>query len=281
MNGWAMEARLYAEDPAKGFLPSIGRLDAFDLGKAVRVDTGVVQGAEITSFYDPMIAKVIAHGETREKARDALVDALDGAVVWPLHTNAGFLVKTLDHPVFVAAKLDTGLIAREGDVLMPPALPRDETLVQAAAALARPGPIAGFRLNAAPCLASWLSVGGERVAVDFDGAEAVGTEALDSLLIMEGGQTWEVMPWRASGTIAGGAADGAILSPMPGRVIAVDVAAGDRVASGQKLVTLEAMKMEHSLLAPFNGVVAELSAQAGGQVAEGTMLIRVEREEDA
>ena len=82
INGWAIEARLYAEDPAKGFLPSIGRLALFDLGEATRVDTGVEQGSEISPFYDPMIAKVIAWGETREDARETLVDALDGAVVW-------------------------------------------------------------------------------------------------------------------------------------------------------------------------------------------------------
>ena len=88
----------------------------------MRVDTGVVQGAEITPYYDPMIAKLIAHGDTREDAREALADALDEAIVWPLRTNAGFLVEALDHPAFVAAQLDTGLIGREGDALMPPAL---------------------------------------------------------------------------------------------------------------------------------------------------------------
>ncbi|PAX06714.1 acetyl/propionyl/methylcrotonyl-CoA carboxylase subunit alpha [Sphingomonas lenta] len=279
INGWAMEARLYAEDPAKGFLPSIGRLDAFDLGDEIRVDTGVVQGAEITPFYDPMIAKMIAHGSTREEAREALADALDEAVVWPLRTNAGFLVEALDHPAFVAAELDTGLIAREGDALLPPPLPSEEALVEAAAALARPGPIAGLRLNAPPRRAGWFLVGGERVEVNFTDAEPVeADEAPGSLLVTEGGQTWEVTPWRATGVAAGGAADGAILSPMPGRVIAVDVAAGEHVAKGQKLVTLEAMKMEHSLVAPFDGTVAELPVEAGGQVTEGALLVRVERE---
>ena len=280
INGHAMEARLYAEDPAKGFLPSIGRLDAFDLGDEIRVDTGVVQGAEITPFYDPMIAKMIAHGSTREEAREALADALDEAVVWPLRTNAGFLVEALDHPAFVAADLDTGLIAREGDALMPSPLPSEEALIEAAATLVRPDPIGGFRLNAPARRAGLFSVGGERVEVDFTDAEPVETEtALDSVLVTEGGQTWEVTPWRTSGAAAGGAADGAILSPMPGRVIAVEVGEGDRVAKGAKLVTLEAMKMEHSLVAPFDGVVAELPAQPGGQVTEGALLVRVERED--
>ncbi|GAA0672959.1 3-methylcrotonyl-CoA carboxylase alpha subunit [Sphingomonas insulae] len=275
ISGHAIEARLYAEDPARGFLPSIGRLDAFDLGTTARVDTGVERGATISPFYDPMIAKVIAHGATREEARETLADTLDAAIVWPLRSNAGFLVEALDHPAFVAATLDTGLIAREGDALMPPALPSEEALADAAAALAGARPIPGFRLNAAPRTVAKLLVGGEPVEVDFATADATGATPLDRLLVTEGGQTWEVTPFRATAAAAGGAGDGAILSPMPGRVIAVDVAAGDRVARGQRLVTLEAMKMEHSLTAPFDGLVAELNAVADGQVTEGTLLVRV------
>lgn len=276
ITGHAIEARLYAEDPARGFLPSIGRLDAFDLGSAARVDTGVEQGATITPFYDPMIAKVIAHGATREEARETLADTLDAAIVWPLRSNAGFLVEALDHPAFVAGTLDTGLIAREGEALLPPPLPSEEVLADAAAALAGDQPLAGFRLNAAPRSMATLSVGGERVEVDFGTARNTGTPALHRLLVTEGGQTWEVTPWRAAGAAQGGAGDGAILSPMPGRIIAVDVAAGDTVSKGQRLVTLEAMKMEHSLVAPFDGIVAELSATPEGQVAEGAMLVRIE-----
>ena len=106
IHGHAIEARLYAEDPAKGFLPAIGTLDVFDLGDdpAIRIDTGVEEGAEITPWYDPMIAKVIAHGDTRDEAREALADALDEAVIWPVRTNAGFLVEALDHPISPAAK---------------------------------------------------------------------------------------------------------------------------------------------------------------------------------
>ncbi|MGP7796901.1 acetyl/propionyl/methylcrotonyl-CoA carboxylase subunit alpha [Sphingomonas sp. CLY1604] len=274
ITGHAIEARLYAEDPARGFLPSIGRLDAFDLGSAARVDTGVEQGATITPFYDPMIAKVIAHGATREEARETLADTLDAAIVWPLRSNAGFLVEALDHPAFVAGTLDTGLIAREGEALLPPPLPSEEVLADAAAALAGAQPLAGFRLNAAPRSMATLAVGGERVAVDF--TASVRAEPVGRLLVTEGGQTWEVTPWRAAGAAQGGAGDGAILSPMPGRIIAVDVAAGDTVSKGQRLVTLEAMKMEHSLVAPFDGVVAELSATPEGQVTEGALLVRIE-----
>jgi len=127
-------------------------------------------------------------------------------------------------------------------------------------------------------LADGVAVEAEPVApVDSDVVEhdEAGT------LLTEAGQTWFVTPYRAAATAAGTAADGAILSPMPGRVTAVEVAAGDTVARGQKLVTLEAMKMEHALTAPFDGIVAELDAEVGAQVSEGRMLVRVERGGDA
>ncbi|WP_298814478.1 acetyl/propionyl/methylcrotonyl-CoA carboxylase subunit alpha [uncultured Sphingomonas sp.] len=276
ITGHAIEARLYAEDPAKGFLPSIGTLEAFDLGNDVRVDTGVEQGSVISPFYDPMIAKLTAHGETREDARERLADALDEAVVWPVRSNAGFLVEALDHPDFAAGRVDTGLIAREGDALMPPAYPSEEALTAAAAELAGPALLAGFRLNASPRRAARFLLDGEGVDIDFTDAEEAEEAVTTSVLISEGGQTWALAPFRASGAAAGGAGDGAILSPMPGRVIAVEVAAGASVTKGQKLLTLEAMKMEHSLVAPFDGTVAELNAEAGGQVTEGALLARIE-----
>jgi 3-methylcrotonyl-CoA carboxylase alpha subunit len=285
ITGWAIEARLYAEDPAKGFLPSIGRLDALDLGDpaetGVRVDAGVEQGAEISPYYDPMIAKLIAHGATRDEARELLADALDEAVIWPVRTNAGFLLEALDHPDFAAGKVDTGLIAREGEALMPPPHPSEEALIDAAAALVPDTAISGFRLNAPTRREGMFLLAGEPVSIDFTDADPIEVdEPLDSVLITEGGQTWQFAPYRASGAGTGPAADGAILSPMPGRIIAVEVAEGDVVMKGQKLVTLEAMKMEHSLIAPFDGTIAELNATAGAQVTEGTLLVRVERQED-
>ena len=277
IDGWAMEARLYAEDPANGFLPSVGRLEAFELGEDARIDTGVEQGADISPFYDPMVAKVIAWGEDRESARERLVDALDDAVVWPVRSNAGFLVRALEHPAFVAGEVDTGIIAREGDALLPDAMPSDEALAAAATAISRNDPLAGFRVNAPSRTHEYLAVDGMLAVID---RETGGSEdAEDSVLVSEGGQTWHVTPYRASGTSTGAAADGAILSPMPGRVIAVEVAAGDVVAKGQKLVTLEAMKMEHSLVAPFDGTVAELNASEGRQVSEGALLAKIERPE--
>ena len=280
INGWAMEARLYAEDPAKGFLPSIGRLDTFELGdENVRIDTGVEQGAEISPFYDPMIAKVIAHGPTRDAARSALTQALDESAVWPLKTNAGFLVKALEHPDFIAARLDTGLIGREGEALMPPARPSDDALADAAASLTRGGGLAGFRLNAPVRSEGIFLLDGEAVTISYDPRQ--GGEGADDVLVAQGGQVWCLTPWRAAGAAGADASDGAILSPMPGRVIAVAVAAGEAVTKGQKLLTLEAMKMEHSLTAPFDGTVAQLNASEGGQVSEGTLLVKIEKGEGA
>ena len=280
INGWAMEARLYAEDPAKGFLPSIGRLDTFELGdESVRIDTGVEQGAEISPFYDPMIAKVIAHGPTRDAARSALTQALDESAVWPLKTNAGFLVKALEHPDFIAARLDTGLIGREGEALMPPARPSDDALADAAASLTRGGGLAGFRLNAPVRSEGTFLLDGEAVTISYDPRQ--GGEGADDVLVAQGGQVWCLTPWRAAGAAGADASDGAILSPMPGRVIAVAVAAGEAVTKGQKLLTLEAMKMEHSLTAPFDGTVAQLNAREGGQVSEGALLVKIEKGEGA
>ena len=299
IDGWAMEARLYAENPATGFLPSTGRLDHLVLPDWTRVDTGVEQGAEVTGFYDPMIAKIIVHEKSRAEAIEELWDRLTDVEVWPVRTNAGFLAKLCLDRDFRAGLADTGLIAREGDALMPPALPSDERLAEAAETLVGVEPLAGLRLNAPmrhevralvdgqPILLPRRSPGSSRGAGRDGGASLVTGVATGPrpspgrLLVSELGQTWAVEPYRASGVATGTAADGAILSPMPGRLIAVDVAAGDTVAKGQKLVTLEAMKMEHSLVAPFDGVVAELSATAGGQVAEGTLLARVERAGEA
>jgi 3-methylcrotonyl-CoA carboxylase alpha subunit len=288
IDGWAIEARLYAEDPARGFLPSIGRLDVFRLGggDTIRIDTGVVEGGEVTPFYDPMIAKLIAHAPTREEARETLADALADTAIWPVRSNAGFLVEALDHPAFVAGQVDTGLIARAGTTLMPPAQPSEEALANAAAALSggvsdRAGGLPGFRLNAPPRTEALFLLDGAPVTIDMAPAGPIDPVASGHRLIAEDGQVWSLTRWRVDGAGGGGAGDGAILAPMPGRVIAVDVAGGDRVAKGARLATLEAMKMEHGLVAPFDGVVADLAVAVGDQVTEGACLVRIVADEGA
>ncbi|WP_439476924.1 acetyl/propionyl/methylcrotonyl-CoA carboxylase subunit alpha [Brevundimonas sp.] len=117
LSGWAMEARLYAEDPANGFLPSTGRLERFELPVFVRVDAGVEHGGEVSQFYDPMIAKLIIHRDTREEAAADLAAACAEVEVWPVRTNAGFLTRCLRHPRFIQGDVDTALIEAEGDAL--------------------------------------------------------------------------------------------------------------------------------------------------------------------
>ncbi|WP_454796298.1 ATP-binding protein [Novosphingobium lindaniclasticum] len=279
IDGWAMEARLYAEDPAKGFLPSIGKLELLEFGDAEggRIDTGVYEGAEVSPFYDPMIAKVIAWGEDRDEARERLGEMLEDSAVWPVRTNASFLVKALQHPDFAAGKVDTGLIARDGEAMAQAPVPSDEVLEAAANSLVPANSLPGFRLNAAPARSAWFSLDGEKVeiALTGDGSD----EPDEGVLVTEQGQAWLLTPWRRDGVHGGVDASGAILAPMPGKVIAVDVAQGQIVTKGQKLLTLEAMKMEHTLTAPFDGTVAELNATAGAQVQVEALLARIEESE--
>ncbi|MBA2932649.1 acetyl/propionyl/methylcrotonyl-CoA carboxylase subunit alpha [Sphingomonas sp. CGMCC 1.13654] len=295
IHGWAMEARLYAEDPAKGFLPSIGKLDILQFGYSAgeRIDTGVYEGAEVSPFYDPMIAKVIAHGDDRDEARLRLRAIVSGSTVYPVKTNASFLVKALDHPVFAAGDVDTGLIGREGEAMAEAPRLSDHDLTHAARWIGRNlsgfSPIVdglfGFRLNRKPTDKIALAVNGQRTefAPSLDGSPyhtpmREMPNRLEQLVLIDGA-AFLVGPSRASGTGGGDAADGAILSPMPGRIIAVAVQAGQAVSKGQKLLTLEAMKMEHSLVAPFDGTVAELNAAEGGQVSEGALLAKIEKAE--
>ncbi|HEX8063083.1 MAG TPA: biotin carboxylase N-terminal domain-containing protein [Allosphingosinicella sp.] len=292
IKGWAMETRLYAEDPAHEFLPSTGRLDHFQLGRGVRVDTGVEEGDRISPYYDPMIAKLIARGATRDEAIDRLVDALEQVEVWPVRTNAGFLARAADHPDFRDGDVDTAFIPSRIDRLVPDPAPPEGVWNLAATALLASSfgnggegdpwdSLRGFRANGADDLRVALSSGGETRRVDAGGdppLEGVATAAGDAVLVFSAGQAFAfTLPGAGGGAAGAAAADGALLSPMPGRVIAVDVRHGDEVARGQKLLTLEAMKMEHSLVAPFAGVVAELEAVEGAQVSEGMLLVRVEK----
>jgi 3-methylcrotonyl-CoA carboxylase alpha subunit len=278
INGWAMEARLYAEDPAKGFLPSVGRLELFELGDAGggRIETGVTEGAEVSPFYDPMIAKIIGHGNDRNAARELLHELVSQTVVWPVRTNAYFLVNALEHPDFVAGDVDTGLIGRDGEAMAASPSPSAEVLTLAAMELVAAHQMPGFRLNTAPKRTSWFAFDDKTVEVQLDDAGA--EEPRDSVQFSEQGQTWLLTPWRIGGS-AVAVGTGTILSPMPGKIIAVEVTQGDTVTKGQKLLTLEAMKMEHTLTAPYDGVVAELNATPGAQVQVEALLVRIEAAE--
>jgi 3-methylcrotonyl-CoA carboxylase alpha subunit len=297
INGWAMEARLYAEDPAHEFLPSTGRLDHFDLGRGIRVDTGVEEGDRISPYYDPMIAKLIATGATRGEAIGRLLDVLDQVEVWPVKTNAAFLARAAADPEFGAGEVDTGFIPSKIDSLVPDPMPLGAVWNLAANAMLAAdfgrenGPadpwrsLQGFRANAEDDLALALRHGGETRLIDVSASRelsGVATAHGETMLVFSEGQAFAfTLPGAGGGAGAGTASDGSIISPMPGRVIAVEARQGDVVAKGQKLVTLEAMKMEHSLTAPFDGIVAELNVAEGAQVTEGTLLARIGKGEGA
>ena len=281
INGWAVEARLYAEDPEKGFLPSIGKLEHLVLPDRLRVDSGVVQGGEVSPYYDPMIAKLIAHGATRDEAISRLESGLDDSEIWPVRTNAGFLSQLMQHPDFLSGDVDTGLIMRDGEALVvPPEAEADELAEVAANLAASPGDspwnaALGFRLNASSQAVARLRDDRDTLfEVPF--AEIIAAKPARDVLVFTGGFARRYTLDRHEGTHGGVAGDGTILSPMPGRIISVDVMAGESVTKGQKLLTLEAMKMEHTLTAPFDGVVTELNAVAGAQVQVEALLARIE-----
>ena len=295
ITGWAMEARLYAEDPAKGFLPSIGKLELADFPDHImRVETGVEQGDEISPYYDPMIAKLVANGDDREGAMLNLASALYGLRIWPVKTNAAFLLACLQNSAFQAGDVTTGLIAQEGEALtQPPELSDNEWSVAALQMFAPyfaggedalAGPWVrdfGFRLNAPTQPRITIQHGSERRTLMLE--ECVNASGFSApvdrgALVYKDAQPFLfTFPTFSAGTAAAG--DGAIVAPMPGKVTSIDVAQGEKVAKGQRLLTLEAMKMEHGMIAPFDGTVTELGAEAGAQVGEGTILARIEQQE--
>ncbi|MDP2259810.1 MAG: acetyl/propionyl/methylcrotonyl-CoA carboxylase subunit alpha [Caulobacter sp.] len=296
LDGWAMEARLYAENPATGFLPSTGPLTHFRLPEdEVRVDSAVEEGGEVSPFYDPMIAKLIAHSYNRNAAARQLADACRSVEVWPVKTNSAFLARCADHPDFVHGDMDTGFIEARLDDLVSEVAPSPILLSEAAFCaidLDPPGNeqssawsslagAAGFRLNAARQTRISLWRGDEEFEAERSRLPVYRRTTFSEgqrIIAFEDGATFEFTTRKPVSLGEGGeaASDGAVLSPMPGKIVSVSVKAGDTVVKGQTLLVLEAMKMEHALAAPFDGVVAELSAEAGGQVSEGVVLVKLE-----
>ena len=306
INGWAIEARLYAEDPAKGFLPSTGRLEHFNLcdyGPGDRIETGVEEGDAISPNYDPMIAKLVTHADSREEAIDNLKQMIARSWTWPVVSNGAFLFECLDHKAFREMSLSTGFIEDHADDLKPLDIPPQTLIDDAASELATDFALEtfggtyfavenkpmGFRLNQPQRRVAAVNVGGTTFPANLDAVWVDlpnGSDSHDSLtaikviypesaLVVARGRTF-MLSLRHDGPGHASAADGAILAPMPGKVIALDVADGDSVTAGQRLMVLEAMKMEHALTAPFDGTVTELSASVGGQVQVEAVLCVVE-----
>ncbi|MFF5024907.1 acetyl/propionyl/methylcrotonyl-CoA carboxylase subunit alpha [Streptomyces collinus] len=301
LTGHAVEARICAEDPARGFLPSGGTVLLLDepQGDGVRTDSGLSEGTEVGSLYDPMLSKVIAYGPDRATALRRLRSALAGTVTLGVQTNAGFLRRLLAHPAVVAGELDTGLVERVVDELVPAEVP--EEVYEAAAAVRQEAleprgegwtdPFSvpsGWRLGGTPKAAAFdlrvtepvrytprgaHSVAGDRVSVTLDGVRHSFRRAGDWL--GRDGDSWQVRdhdPVAASLTGAAHAGADSLTAPMPGTVTVVKVAVGDEVTAGQSLLVVEAMKMEHVISAPHAGTVAELDVTPGSTVAMDQVL---------
>ncbi|MET8602548.1 acetyl/propionyl/methylcrotonyl-CoA carboxylase subunit alpha [Streptomyces rubiginosohelvolus] len=305
LTGWAIEARVCAEDPSRGFLPSGGTVLALSepQGGGVRTDSGLSEGVPVGSLYDPMLSKVIAYGPDRATAIRKLRAALADTVILGVPTNAGFLRRLLAHPDVVAGNLDTGLVEREAEGLVPDGVP-DEVYAAAAAvrldALA-PRPDAGGWTDPFSVPSGWRT-GGVRAPLTFPlrvsgadpvtyGAPATATVTADRVTVeLDGavghfhrsgdwlgrdGDAWHVQdhdPVEASLSGAGRSGADTLAAPMPGTVTVVKVAVGDEVEAGQSLLVVEAMKMEHVISAPHAGTVTELDVSAGATVAMDQVL---------
>ena len=335
LDGHAIEVRLTAEDVPAGFLPQTGpvlRWRPPAVSHDVRVDHGLAEGGAVSPHYDSMVAKLVAHGATREEARRKLLRAMEHCVLLGLPSNQGFLVDCLADPVFIeGSQVHTGFVQeRFGPQLGERALPDARTLALAAfgaLAAGMPTPSRDPRI-AAPALGSqaslitlaqgearwevrldahgeqwqagvrridkrleqaaprWLSLRDARwdsadrsvISVECDGMveSAVLAVQVDALHLFHAGRAWhlERVSERKSRVAEGGG--GAVTAPLTGRIVEVAVREGDTVLAGQRLVILEAMKMEHTLTASVAGIVAEVCVQAGGQSSKGALLLRIE-----
>jgi len=313
IDGHAVEARLYAEDPANGFLPSTGPIVALELPDDVRVDSGVEAGSEVTPFYDPMIAKLIAHASTREAALDRLADALDRTLIAGVRSNAAFLAALCRADDFRRGKFDTGFIDRSlaelgatvqqrdtsaaalgvaqllGGEMRSEAIPPDDDSGEFASPwIARDGfQLGGKRLLTVPIVidgedataAVSYGKGGAQVAVDGKAPATdakVFTAGNNAYVLRHGRQTRVRIKDFAAAAAEAGAGDGVVKAPMHGKVLELLVSVGERVMAGQRLAVIEAMKMEHTLRAPFAGVVKKVPVGAGAQVVEGAQIVVIE-----
>ncbi len=331
--GHAIEVRLYAEDPARDFLPASGRIAHWrppPEGPRVRIDAGMRMGDTVGVHYDPLLAKLIAWGEDRAQALMRLRRALDETRIAGPVTNLDFLAAIAGHPAFAAGEVDTGFVDRHRTALIrPPGAAGDTVLAVAALGVvlhrmrvaarrarrsAEPGSpwdaCDGWRLNQAGGHELCFRDGEEEVTVvarpiggafelDLPGGRRVARAALDpagdieveidgrrfTAAVVTVGDDVSVFapglrhrltlvdPLAHAAEREAGA--GELTAPMPGRVIAVEVAAGDAVRRGQTLIVLEAMKMEHTITAPADGAVATIHHRVGDQVEEGAELIRL------
>jgi len=309
IQGHAIEARVYAEDSFGGFLPQAGTtsLVRWPVGEGVRVDHALEPGQAVSTSYDPMLGKIIVHGPDRETARRALVAALDETAILGLTTNAGFLRALVASEEFRDATIDTSWLddhevaAPEADV--PRVMAAWVSAMLASFDSGHPFQADGFRLGGSPAptlVALDREVVVDRAAGTVDGVPVRQLSGEDHVLELEidghrvravvnvqpdvaevslHGQRFDLTgPDRLGDAESVG--DGTVVAPMPGTVLEVRVAEGQRVEEGQVLGMMEAMKMELSLKAPYAGTVTGVSAGSGDQVVLGATLFVVEADED-
>ncbi|MBH3428174.1 acetyl/propionyl/methylcrotonyl-CoA carboxylase subunit alpha [Pseudomonas alkylphenolica] len=316
LNGHAIEVRLYAEDPASDFLPATGRLALYResaAGEGRRVDSGVCEGDSISPFYDPMLGKLIAWGQTREQARLRLLAMLDEFAIGGLKTNIAFLRRILAHPAFADAELDTGFIPRYQEQLLPAAQPLPALFWQAAGeAYIQSQPLlqraddrnspwassSGLRaglpaqislhlradgqdqaVNLSHASAPSLTLQGEHLTVEHDGLRRrhLAIRRNDTLYLHWDGELHAITRFDPIAEAdASHSHQGGLSAPMNGSIVRVLVEVGQAVEAGAQLVVLEAMKMEHSIRAAQAGTVKALFCQEGEMVSEGTVLVELE-----
>ena len=308
-DGHAIEARVYAEDPEHGFLPSTGKIVGLRFPAEVRLESGVELGGEVTPFYDPMIAKIITHAPDRKTALDRMIEALDQTLIAGVRSNLAFLDALCRASAFRDGTVDTGYVDRNLAVLG--AEPRGPDYAAAAAGfahlLAREdravgesaepdspwGARDGFQLGRTRSITVPILVDGEdadavvsyvegRATVTVGGvspaADASVFDGKDEVFVIRHGRQTRVRRRDVSvAAVEGGAGDGVIKAPMHGKVLELFVSKGETVAGGQRLAVIEAMKMEHTLRAPFAGSVVDLAVVAGDQVVEGVQIMVIER----
>ncbi len=257
-SGHAIECRINAEDAARGFLPAPGLVTAYrePAGPGVRVDSGIALGSDVAGVYDPLIAKLIVHGSDREHARRRMLRALDEYVIEGPRTLIGFHKALLSHPCFAAGESCHGVVESEQ-------LAARASELDGGAALAPGTP--GIPSNTV-----LLGIGRERVrAVEVDGRRF-------EVRMFEPEPPWAELARRRRERVRGGGAGGAgrdaVVSPMQGTVLAVEVADGDEVEAGRVICIVEAMKMENEVHAHRAGTVTELSVAVGQAVTTGQVI---------
>ena len=296
LTGHAMEVRLYAEDPAQGFLPQTGDVLRWQPAAGVRTDHGVVEGQRISPFYDPMLGKVIAHGATREEARRKLLRAVEDTLLLGVATNQRLLVNLLKHPGFIAGDFSTGFIAEHFNEVSRPDASKEQLALAAAlfyqhSAGQHPQALAGWRNNASVPVTYRLeandnlhTVSVDPLPITLDGRYAV--VVLNGIrrriaYHLDGNQLWlpGLTVINRTQQVANRQADarsGTVKAPMDGAIVDVRVNAGDRVSKGLLLLVLEAMKMEHPLTAGIDGVIKGVQVMTGDQVRNRQVLLEIE-----